>query len=97
MIKALFKTTIIANTILFLLKDADRKGLIKDLVQKIDEVSDKELGESSEKVQLEVVKKVLIPLMKELMADSDKKTKLEYLGLIATEFGELDRKLREIG
>lgn len=91
-----FQSSIISGAILFLLKDADRKGLIKDIVEKIDKIADQNLEKKSEKVQLEVIAKVLIPIAKEMMEDADAETKRAYLGLVAIEFSRLDQELRRL-
>ena len=75
----LFQATIIAQGILLLLRDADKKGLVTELVGKIEEMSKKNLGKHSERVQLEVIEKVLLPLCGELTNDDPESTKLYRL------------------
>ena len=58
-----------------LLHDAEKKGLIIELVGKIEEISKKSLGKHSERVQLEVIESVLLPLALELVSDDTESLK----------------------
>ena len=71
----IFQATIIANGILMLLHDAEKKGLVTELVGKIEEISKKNLGKFSERVQLEVIESVLLPLCLELVSDDTESLK----------------------
>ena|SRR3990167_6723626 len=71
----IFQSTIIANGILMLLHDAEKKGLIKELVETLEKVSQKNLGKHSERVQLEVIESVLLPLALELVSDNTESLK----------------------
>ena len=71
----LFQATVIANSLLMLLHDAKKKGLITELVGKLEEISKKNLGKYSERVQLEVIESVLLPLCLELVSDDPESLK----------------------
>ena len=58
-----------------LLHDAEKKGLIIELVGKIEEISKKSLGKHSERVQLEVIESVLLTLALELVSDDTESLK----------------------
>lgn len=89
-----FQASILAIAIRFILAETDKKAVIKEWADQIDVLSDKSLEKKSESIQLDVIEKVFFPLMKEMMADAPKEIKLKYLGIVATEFSELDRELR---
>jgi len=91
--KKSIQTYAIAQAISYLVKDADRKGLIKEIVENIEEVSRKNLGAYSDKTQIEIVEKVIIPLARELMKDT-RESRLAYHAAIAKAFTESDQSLR---
>ena len=64
------KAFVIAQGIVALIKDANKKGTIIELAEHIDRIADKDLGTSSEKVQQKVVSSVLLPLAKKLMEEN---------------------------
>ena len=91
--KASIQTYAIAQAILYLIRDSEKKELLDEIVVKIEEVSSKQLGHYSESVQKEIVEKVLIPLAKRLMSDT-KEGRLAYHATIAREFQASDQRLR---
>lgn len=91
--KTAFRTQAVAYAILYLVKDADRKGLIREIVERVEEISRKNLGSNSEKVQMEICEKVLLPFCRELLGDT-KDGRYKYHEIIAREFTESDQRLR---
>ena len=75
-----------------LLNDADKKKLIVELVGKIEEISKKSLGKYSERVQLEVIEKVLLPLCGELTKD-DRQSLETYRLLLTREFERIQGRI----
>ena len=93
--KASVQTYAIAQAISYLVKDADRKGLIKEIVERIEEISEKNLGIYSEKTQIELVEKVIIPIARELLGDT-KEGRLRFHAIVAQEFTRSDQELRKL-
>lgn len=75
----IFQATIIANGILMLLHDAEKKGLIVELVGKIEEVSKKNLGKFADRVELEVIEKVTLQINRELVNDEPESLRIYRL------------------
>ena len=83
-----FKSWAAAEAILYLVKDAKRKDLIPDLVSKIEAISKENLGGYSERIQLEVIENVLLPVCRELVKDSPESGR-KYQALIEAEYSRL--------
>ena len=86
-----FKSFVIAEAIIRLLKDANKKKLIAELVAKVEEISRTNLGPRSEKVQLEVIRNVLLPLCGELTKDDAESTR-QYREALALEFARVSKE-----
>lgn len=63
------KQYITAAAIIKLAEDAERKNLIQEIVKAVEEISKKNLGSHSERVQTVIVKTILLPLAEELTKD----------------------------
>ena len=93
--KSSIQRKLVAEAICYLARDADKKQLIPEIVSKIEAISTAQLGAYSDKTQIAVVEKVLIPLAREILCNTTEGA-IAYRAIVAKEFASVSNSLQDL-
>ena len=93
--KAAVQRKLIASAIIYLVNDANKKNLIPEIVKRIEEISQREIGSYSDKTQIAVVQDILIPVAREILCNTTEGA-IAYRAICAKEFQAVSNSLKDL-
>ena len=93
--KSAIQRKLIASAIIYLVKDANKKNLVQEIVKRIEEISQREIGSYSDKTQIAVVQDILIPVAREILCNT-KEGAIAYRAIVALEYQKVYNSLKDL-
>ena len=93
--KSAIQRKLIASAIIYLVKDANKKNLVQEIVKRIEEISQREIGSYSDKTQIAVVQDILIPVAREILCNTTEGA-IAYRAIVALEYQKVSNSLKDL-
>ena len=93
--KQAIQRKLVAEALVYLANDTEKKGLVEEVVKKVEEMSVKNLGAYTDKTQIAIVEKILIPVAREILCNTTEGA-VAYRAIIALEFQKVSNSLKDL-